>query len=212
MMNPRIESPRNSRRSLSRVVGIFRFLAEGEGTVSERADQQIPVMEGVAEFGFQILQVRRWHDYFAGGVAGGAGAPAGGVVEVAGAAAPAPPFNFTALLRSCAATALIDGCTSGVAFNLSSVQEPGQASLRNYMRLRGGPSSPDPAKPSPPIGTEWRHHRTSFGPSPPTRAPRKLAPCSSALPLPSLHRECQDEAWWRPLPDPWRSWRTSRRG
>src|SRR4051812_13164266 len=49
---------------------IFRLLSECEGTVGQCADQQIPVMERVAEFGLQNLQVRCRHDYFAGGVVG----------------------------------------------------------------------------------------------------------------------------------------------
>ena len=74
-----MESPRNSRRSLSRVVGSSDFCAEGKRTMSQRADQQVPVTEGVAKVGLQFLQVRGCHTYFAGGEPGAAG-----VVGVAG--------------------------------------------------------------------------------------------------------------------------------
>ena len=87
--------------------GVFGFLAEGKRSMGESADQQVPIVERVAEFGLQFLQVRDWHSYFAGGVAGGAGVV--GVAGAAGAVAPAPPFSLIALLRSCAATALMEG-------------------------------------------------------------------------------------------------------
>ena len=94
--------------------------------MGQRADQQVPVTERVAKGGLQFLQVRGCHSLLCGaGVGDGAGVASSqewgpGVAGLAAAGA-APPFNFTALFRSWAATALIDGCRSGVAFSLSSV-------------------------------------------------------------------------------------------
>src|SRR6187402_2677720 len=97
------------------------------------ADQQVMILERMAELGLQPLQVRGRH-YFAGGVAGAAGvvgvaapagavAPAGAAVPAGGVAVPpaAPPLSFTALFRSWAAACLTAGCTSGTPFSLSSV-------------------------------------------------------------------------------------------